>query len=144
MKEIGTLFIVALLGLLLGGLVGVQFSDTVEVPVEKVVTQTVEVPVEVIKEVTLEVETNYLEKALQAYLDEVNEDLDKYQEISKVETKDDYSVEFDLDRKDNQIVTVTFEVSYRITDTLDDSRESISERVEVVFKQDKEPKITIL
>jgi esterase/lipase len=144
MKELGIYVLVALIGLLLGGLVGSQFSETIEVPVEKivnqVVTQNVSVPVEVIKEV----EVNYLDNALNAYLDEVNEDLDKYQEISKIETEDAYSVEFDLDRKDNPVIKVTFEVSYRITDTLTDDRTSVSEKVEVVFKQDKEPKITIL
>jgi len=144
MKDIALVILIALVALLVGGLVGTQFSDTEEVEVIKI--QNVSVPVEVIKtiNVTTEVEVDYLSNALEAYLAEVNEDLDKYQELSKIETEDAYLVAFDVDRKDNKVITVTFDVSYKITDTLTNERQSVSEKVEVVFKEGKEPKILIL
>ena len=127
MKDIALVILIALVALLVGGLVGTQFSDTEEVEVIKI--QNVSVPVEVIKtiNVTTEVEVDYLSNALEAYLAEVNEDLDKYQELSKIETEDAYLVAFDVDRKDNKVITVSFDVPYKITDTLTNERQSVSE-----------------
>jgi hypothetical protein len=97
-----------------------------------------------IEYVDVEVEKDWLGLALDEFLSEVEDDLDKYQEISKVETEDEYTIAFDLDRKDNQIVTVTFEVSYRVTDTLKDERDDFDVGVEVVFREDRDPKVSVI
>jgi len=142
--ETGNVVLIALLALLIGGLIGVVATpnQVVEVPVIKEVikTQNVSVPVEVVKEV----EKDYLSMALAEFLNEVEDDLDKYQEISKVEAEDDYTVAFDIDRKDNKVIVVSFEVSYRVLDTLTDERENVVKNVEVKFVEGKDPKVTIL
>jgi hypothetical protein len=143
MKNIGFTVTLAVLTLLLGGLFTyVAMPRTVEVPVDRIVRQNVSVIVPVEVEVVKEVAVDYLGMALAEFLDEVEEDLDKYQELSRVEVADDYTVAFDVDRKDNKVIVVSFEVSYRLIDTLTNERENVVKNVEVKFVEGKDPKVS--
>jgi hypothetical protein len=95
-----------------------------------------EVPVEVPTEVIVEIEKNLnsvLNQAVDGYLEEVKETLDKYEELDKIEVSDDWAIQLD---EDLQIVDFTIE--YRVYDTLSKSRADYCKIVEVVEETDEE------
>lgn len=134
-----TLAVILLFGaLLIGTLSGaVLFPTESTVEVEKPVIQYQNVTVE--KEVFIEKDfSDYLNIAVEKYLAEVSEDLDDYEEITRVEVSDDYKISFTEDTE-----SIEFEIEYRIIDTLRNKRTNYDCSVEIISEEDEEDEFVI-
>ena len=122
-KNKSSIWLVAVLALLIGGLFG-SFAF----PVEKEVEVLVEVPteVEVIKEVEVEVDNSidYLALAKEAAMEEFVDDLDDDDvDVSYDRIYDNWSVEFDLDEEGDWIVYFRARVELFNNDDYDDAED---------------------
>ncbi|HEY0089700.1 MAG TPA: hypothetical protein VGB37_12710 [Candidatus Lokiarchaeia archaeon] len=120
-----------------------EVIKTKEVPVEVEVEKIVEVE----NLVEVEVEKDFdsykndaVELCLEEFLDDY--DLDKYQEAEVSKVSDDWSISFDeIKDKLKTIVEIT-NLRIKVLDTLEDDRETYDGVCKVVYREDKEPKVT--
>jgi hypothetical protein len=145
-KNTGTLVIAFIgLSLLVGVLLGsilIPTEKEVQVPFEVVKEVPVEVPVEVevIKEV--QVEKNFedykaeaVELCLEEFLDDA--DLDRYQDAEIRDISDEWNIVFDT-RRDEDRTTITIdEIKFRVFDTLDETRSTVTKSCKVVYYDDE-------
>lgn len=115
-------------GLSLGAVAGNLLAD------EEVKEVEAEVPTEVEVEKLVEKDFQaYLDEAVDEYLADVKEDLDKYQEVSVVEVGENWTIDFSEDLNET-----AFNIEYKIFDNLEDTRESESCNVSIIKESEEE------
>jgi ABC-type Na+ efflux pump permease subunit len=142
MKTGNLAFSLVLIALFAGLSLGVVLNEVISEPeikeVPVVVEKIVETPVEVVVEVEKDL-NSVLNSAVDFYLSEVREDLDKYQELDRVKVEDKWTIEVDEDLK-----TISFSVEYRVFDTLKDKRTNYCENVEVIYEVDEDTEYNVV
>ena len=78
-----------------------------------------------------------LDKAVKEFLSELEEDFDKYEEITKYTVSDDYQIVIGEDT-----IEVIFEIKVKATDTLTESRETETYNVSVLYEEDEDAVVT--
>lgn len=78
-----------------------------------------------------------LDKAVKEFLSELEDDFDKYEEITKYTVSDDYQIVIGEDT-----IEVIFEIKVKATDTLTESRTTETYDVSVVFEEGEDPVVT--
>lgn len=155
----GMAILVGIICLLVGGLMTYGlFPKTIELKPDKCAPVACSAvpctPTEVIKEVNvlLDAQKTYLDVAVADFLDKSLEDLTmcgdniEYDEdqikVSKV--YEDWNVIFGEDKNDNTDYTVTFKIKLKYLDSDVEEKCYDTKDVEVYYRQDKSPKITII
>ena len=134
---LATLCVVA--ALLLGGIVGYVLQ-----PEAKVVTNTVTktelvnvtsiVEVEVVKDTVLQ---DKLDEAVALFLEDLTEDFDDDEKISKYTVDEDYTIIVGEDTTE-----VLFSIDTKKVDTVTESRSNVSYNVSVLFEEEEDPVLT--
>ena len=131
-----------IVGLLVGGL----FTYAVfprEVTITKNVEVIKEVPVVTNVTVVKEVEKDYRTAAVALCLKEFlkDNDFDKYQEVSVIDSSKEYSVSFN--EKKDKVTVLLDTINFRVLDTLTEERDNNQYSCEVVYKEDKDAKVSL-
>ena len=153
----GMAILVGIICLLVGGLATYGlFPKTIELKPDKCTPVACNAvpctPTEIEKEITvpLNAQETYLDVAVADFLDKSLEDLTTCKNIEYDEDQikvskvyDDWNVVFSEDKNDNADYTVSFKVKLKYLDSDVEEKCYDTKDVEVYYRQDKSPKITI-
>lgn len=136
-KNVAIVYAVLLVGLLVSlGLAGYGLGLANREVITETETEYVNITEEVIVEVNVLEEI--LNDAVNLRVDEILEDLDRFEEFYGLSIGENYTIrQLDEDRE------VEFEIEYRIYDEIEENRDIIDEEVLVIYEDGEEPEIVL-